>query len=208
VNRGVVEINVFTDKGAGAILEIIEKEEIDILINNAWDVNDNFSSLFYTSVLLGACKCSIVININSSAAVVNDKSDYAIAKRNLAQTSSGFKDVYIKNGKRVIDIFPGAMKTDMTKGRPGYHNFINPRAVGAALGNGGHCCLYIGNQTKATVRYNKFSGADVGELIVKATLQTANALDASQCIVSHNIIDDGRMIIKGISNLKVSLIIT
>ncbi len=73
----------------------------------------------------------LVININSlaGAAGAGGESIYCASKHGLSGFSKALQFDGTKDNVRVINVYLGAMKTEMSKGRIGWENFIDPVEV-------------------------------------------------------------------------------
>jgi len=137
---------------------IAEKGGVDILINNAGvylnkpflettmdefrEVFEiNFMSVVYLTHSLMPIMASngsgLIININSLAGKSgsNGESAYCASKHALRGFSSSIQFDATKYGIRVIDVYLGAVQTDMTKGRKDQEKFILPEDVAKSIFN-------------------------------------------------------------------------
>ena len=73
----------------------------------------------------------IVVNINSLAGQAggNGEAAYAASKHGLAGFSKALQYDGTRDNVRVINMFLGALRTDMTRGRPDHDKFIDPFEV-------------------------------------------------------------------------------
>lgn len=72
--------------------------------------------------------CGIIININSLAGIYPSKNEsiYSATKFGLRGFSKSLQLEAIGTGVKVVDLYPGAIKTRITKDRSNYENFIDP----------------------------------------------------------------------------------
>jgi len=79
----------------------------------------------------------LIININSLAGKSgsNGESAYCASKHALRGFSSSIQFDATKYGIRVIDVYLGAVQTDMTKGRKDQEKFILPEDVAKSIFN-------------------------------------------------------------------------
>jgi len=114
-NAGVYYSGPFENMANGQIEEIIETNLL--------------APIFLIKKLLPALKKSngLVININSIAGKIPAKHEavYSASKHGLR----GFGQSLRFEGVRVLDIYPGAMQTDMAKTRPNFDKLIYPADV-------------------------------------------------------------------------------
>lgn len=73
--------------------------------------------------------CGIIININSLAGIYPSKNEsiYSATKFGLKGFSKSLQLEAIGTGVKIVDLYPGAIKTRMTKDRANYENFIDPQ---------------------------------------------------------------------------------
>lgn len=131
------------------LVEATEKNDIDILINNAgiycqgslketsidayWEiikVNLMAQINLIKSIwpIFVKKQSGLIININSTAGKYgsNGESAYCASKHGLRGFSSSLRREAGENGIRIIDVYLGAMKTDMSKHRQDWDNLIEP----------------------------------------------------------------------------------
>jgi len=138
----------------GELQVAARKYEADILINNAGLYNgtarDIISVNLMAPILLTRAiyplmvrrGSGLIVNINSLAGKTFNDSEavYCASKWGLRGFMGSFKYEARKHGVNVLDVYLGAMKTDATKGRPGWENFIDPddaaRQIVALCGDG------------------------------------------------------------------------
>jgi len=79
----------------------------------------------------------LIININSIAALqpAPGETIYSSTKHALKGFSQSLQVESIGKNVRIVDIFPGAMKTDMTRSRENYSTLIDPREVASRVGD-------------------------------------------------------------------------
>ncbi len=132
------------------LVEIVSRKGIDILINNAGVyLKEEFSEvpcnkyreiietnliapIFLTNTILPIFKkkkSGLIVNINSIAGKVGSKGEsaYCASKFGLRGFSESIKYEASQNGIIIIDVYLGAMKTDMTKGRKDWDKLIDPK---------------------------------------------------------------------------------
>jgi short-subunit dehydrogenase len=129
--------------------------DVDILINNAGvrfakpfselsedeireTIDTNLMApILLTKALWTALKKNkgLVVNINSLAGKTggNGETAYCASKHGLAGFSSALQFDATKDGIRVIDVFVGAMQTNMTKERKDYEKLIYPKDVAETI---------------------------------------------------------------------------
>lgn len=153
----IVNGDLVLDGEIQKLASVAERRDIDILINNAGIYcNKPFSEMseddfretiktnllapmFLTRALWPALKkkSGLIININSHAGKsgTNGETAYCASKHGLRGFSSALQFDATKDGIRIIDVFLGAMKTDMTKGRENFDKLINPAEAAKAIFN-------------------------------------------------------------------------
>jgi short-subunit dehydrogenase len=79
----------------------------------------------------------LIINVNSIAGIqpAPNESIYSATKYALKGFSQSLQIESIGKNVRIVDIFPGAMKTDMTRDRENYDTLINPAEVANRIRN-------------------------------------------------------------------------
>jgi short-subunit dehydrogenase len=72
-----------------------------------------------------------IVNINSLAGITPSANEtvYAAAKHGFRGFSKSLQLEAIGTGIEIIDVFPGAMKTQMTKDRPNHDQLMDPAEV-------------------------------------------------------------------------------
>lgn len=82
-------------------------------------------------------KSGLIININSHAGRhgVDGESVYCASKHGLSGFSNSLKYEINKYGIKILDVYLGAMKTDMTKLRSDWDNLISPKDAAKAIFN-------------------------------------------------------------------------
>jgi short-subunit dehydrogenase len=137
---------------------IIKEKDVDIIINNAaiyknnqlneTDIDD-FHRIFEVNLLVPIKlikaiwpifqkkQSGLIININSVAGKRGSSGElaYCASKFGLRGFSESLKCEAKKHGIRIIDVYPGAMKTDMSIHRPDYDNLICPCEVAKTIYN-------------------------------------------------------------------------
>jgi short-subunit dehydrogenase len=80
-------------------------------------------------------KSGLIVNINSTAGKhgMAKESVYCAGKHGLRGFSQALGQEVAKDGIKILDVFPGAMKTDMTKNRPDWENLMEPSEVAMAI---------------------------------------------------------------------------
>jgi short-subunit dehydrogenase len=135
-----------------------EKRDIDILINNAGqyfsksleetkedEIKRIFEINFFSIVklikkilpLFENKKSGLIININSLAGKNGSKGEsfYSATKHALKGFSDSFKQEVLEKGIRVLDVYLGAISTDMTKNRKDHEFFIDPDEAASVIFN-------------------------------------------------------------------------
>lgn len=79
----------------------------------------------------------LIINVNSIAGMqpAPEETIYSATKYALKGFSQSLQIESIGKNIKIVDIFPGAMKTDMTKSRENYSTLIDPREVSKRICN-------------------------------------------------------------------------
>ena len=118
--------------------EDLKEKNIGIVVNNAFDKSRPITAGCSQVLLLNTAieyfqESSIegiILNINSIAAIdrVLD-SDYCIAKQFLMDASKSKKKQAYAFGITIIDVYPGAIKTDWTKDRVDWDDLIDPKEL-------------------------------------------------------------------------------
>lgn len=131
--------------------------DIDILINNAGiyinkpfaeTTEDDFREIIdinlLTPILLTKAlwptlkkNSGLVININSMAGKQGGQGEtaYCASKHGLRGFSSALQFDATRDGIRIIDVFLGAMQTDMAKGRKNFDKLISPSEIAKVIFN-------------------------------------------------------------------------
>jgi short-subunit dehydrogenase len=151
VGLGYEEIkgDIIAAQTLSRLAEVAKQQDIDILINNAGiylnkallttpdiDIRNVLEVNLIAPMLLTRRilpifqkkKSGLVININSVAGKSWGKGEtaYCASKFGLRGFSQCLQYEVEKDNIRVIDVFLGAMKTDMTKNRSDFENLIDP----------------------------------------------------------------------------------
>jgi short-subunit dehydrogenase len=137
--------------GLDAIKKLFHVRNVDVLINNAAvnpelgrgsatiDVNDvdaivstNTSSaikLCYNAFESFRGRGGIIINISSVAGLRGSSREpiYAASKFGLRGFSESVKEEWLKEGIKMIDVYPGALSTGMSAQRPDAKDLIDPQ---------------------------------------------------------------------------------
>lgn len=117
---------------SGPIEQISDDEIVDVL-----NINLTGSVLLLKKVYTYFKKknCGLIININSLAGKTPaaNESAYCASKFGLHGFSKSMQLEAIGTGIRVVDLYPGAIKTRMTKHRPNYENLIDPNDVSSLI---------------------------------------------------------------------------
>lgn len=113
---------------------------VGIVINNAFDKENSVQSgdaqlrVLRTAVdYFQKRGCGVIVNINSVAAINDEYTDYAISKKDLREYSLSIKKDANEHGITIIDVYPGAIKTEWTKGRPDWNNLIDPQELASFI---------------------------------------------------------------------------
>jgi len=79
----------------------------------------------------------LIINVNSIAGMqpAPEETIYSATKHALKGFSQSLQIESIGKNIKIVDIFPGAMKTDMTKNRENYNTLIDPHEVSTRVCN-------------------------------------------------------------------------
>lgn len=148
-NCSIVIGDITKDETIERLASEAKKRNIDILINNAGyyfnknfiETNDEeirkiFEINFFSGIRLirkifpifENKKSGSIININSLAGKYGTKGEsiYSATKFALKGFSDSFKQEILEKGIRVLDVYLGAIATDMTKDRKDHEYFINP----------------------------------------------------------------------------------
>jgi short-subunit dehydrogenase len=156
-----------------------EKRDIEVLINNAGyylnkpveesddeEIRKIFEINFFSIVNLTRKiipifknkKSGLIININSLAGKLGSKQEsfYSASKHALKGFSDSIKQEILEKGIRVLDVYLGAMSTEMTKNRKDYDFFINPNEAAGVIFNAinDKSSLYISEMDIRRRRYN------------------------------------------------------
>ena len=122
-------INVFVNSAAtyceGSIEEIDDEEIEKTILTN---LTSQILILKRVYSYFKSKRCGIIININSLAGIYPSKNEsiYSATKFGLKGFSKSLQLEAIGTGIKIIDLYPGAIKTRMTKDRSNYENFIDP----------------------------------------------------------------------------------
>lgn len=134
----------------------LEKNNIDVFINNAGAYlngpieevsDDQIIDLINVNLLSPILllkkvfryfrqkNSGLIININSLAGKTPtaNESVYCASKFGLQGFSKSIQLEAIGTGIRVVDLYPGAIKTRMTMHRPNYHNLIDPNDISSLI---------------------------------------------------------------------------
>lgn len=132
------------------------KNEIDVLINNAGvyqqgepgNINPADLDLVIGTNLIAPIRLALlvypimvakgkglIVNINSLAGKsFNDReAAYCASKHGLRGFMGSFRHEARKHGVGVLDVYLGAMQTDMTLGRPGHNDMMDPDDVAEVI---------------------------------------------------------------------------
>lgn len=152
----VIEGDLTDKKTIEALAEAAKARNLDVLINNAGvylakditDVDDDelrevietnlIAPMLLSKKIFGPffqSKSGIVININSTAGKTpaDKESVYCASKHGLRGFSTSSQRVGTDNNVRIIDIYLGAMQTDMTAKREDFSKLIAPDEVADAI---------------------------------------------------------------------------
>jgi len=144
VEQAVKEWNVECDVVAGhlaenrtieKLAEIAQEKRIEVLINNAGFYSKNPIAEVRIKRMSWMFKSEwggVIININSIAGKEPNFIEpvYCASKHGLRGFTSSLQ---WHSNVRVIDVYPGAMKTDMTKGREDFNDLIEPDEVASVI---------------------------------------------------------------------------
>lgn len=146
-DRGVIAETVLGDIREADTIQRLweagEKHRIDILINNAGIYDGPLVDIIAINLLaplvltqgiypmMKRRKSGLIVNINSLAGkTFNDKeAAYCASKWGLRGYMGSLRYAARQHGIGVLDIYPGAMQTDMTLDRPGYDDMMDPDEV-------------------------------------------------------------------------------
>jgi len=154
VKCSTIAADIRDNNGLKMLKDILQECKVDILINNS-GINPELSSggittkiedinnilLTNTSAIIALCNSAfehfitrgggIIININSVAGLNGSSHEavYAASKFGLRGFSESVKDVWLKKGVRIIDIYPGAIATGMSSNRLDMNSLINPQEL-------------------------------------------------------------------------------
>ena len=135
--------NLNDTKSFYSISQFFDTKNIDILINNV-SINDGeVETVFYTNTISTIKLCNIafkhfisgsggsIININSVAGLKGNEHEalYSASKFALRGFSESVKESWLKQGVKMIDIYPGAIATGMSSKRADFHNLIDPKEL-------------------------------------------------------------------------------
>jgi NADP-dependent 3-hydroxy acid dehydrogenase YdfG len=145
-------------EGIDAVISVLREKNVDVLVNNAAvnpelkngapindfeDIDDvaeaNMSSviaLCYAAFSLCAPKNDgIIVNINSVAGLRGSSHEamYAASKFGLRGFSESVKEDWLKQGVKMIDVYPGAIGAGMSGGRPDVRKLIDPQELAEFL---------------------------------------------------------------------------
>ena len=132
--------------------DIAREKDIDILINNAAVyMNEEISDMTFEDFrkvidinliapmllaynlfpLFKRKRSGLIVNINSMAGKTGSDGEtaYCASKHGLRGFAKALQFDATRHNIRVVDIYPGAMKTAMTKGRKDWEKFIDPLDV-------------------------------------------------------------------------------
>lgn len=138
-----------------ALVDAMNHWAIDVLINNAaiYDKDaflnksmDDLRAMLETNLVAPAnlirrawhllkAKKGLIININSLAGKQGSDGEaiYCASKFGLRGLSDSLQIEASKDGIGILDVYIGAMKTDMTKHRPDWDKLIEPREVASLI---------------------------------------------------------------------------
>lgn len=145
-------------EGLAAVLSALRTQNVDVLINNAGinpethrrgtpsDMND-IDAIVSTNTSSAIALCfgafahftsrggGDIININSSSGLVGSSYEpvYAASKFGLRGFSESVKEAWLKQGVRMIDVYPGAIATGTSLWRPNFHDLIDPQELAEFL---------------------------------------------------------------------------
>lgn len=144
--------DITADYTISQLVDVAEKKDIDILINNAaMYVNREIACLSSATIkkiintnlvapmiltqkifqLFQRKQSGLIININSMAGKAGGDGEtaYCAGKHGLSGFSKALQFDATRHNIRVIDVYPGAMKTGMTLGRKDREKFSDPNEV-------------------------------------------------------------------------------
>ncbi len=155
--KGVRCVSVVADlqtkKGLNIAQSTLRKYDVNVLINNAGvnpelkkgalgnakNIGEIISVNTSSAIALSREAFSyfakrgggVIININSSAGLRGSAHEavYAASKFGLRGFSESVKEIWLKQGVRMIDIYSGALATGMSSGRWDKNELINPREL-------------------------------------------------------------------------------
>ena len=142
--------------------DIAREKDIDILVNNAGVyMNEKIEDMTFTDFrkvidinltapmlltydlfpLFKRKQSGLIININSIAGKSGGDGEtaYCASKYGLSGFSKALRFDAVRNNIRVVDIYPGGMKTDMSNCRKNQSKFMDPWEVARFIFN--TCCL-------------------------------------------------------------------
>ena len=149
VKCDIVQGDIRLDDTIFQLTHIAREKDIDTLINNAAvymneEINDMIFEDFRKVIdinliapmllaynlfpLFKRKQSGLIVNINSMAGKTGSDGEtaYCASKHGLSGFAKALQFDATRNNIRVVDIYPGAMKTDMTKGRKDWEKFIDP----------------------------------------------------------------------------------
>lgn len=151
----VVAGDVTSELTRGELVEAVEETGLDLLIHNAgvrpdngWyelsgkEVSNTISTNLIAPILLTAClwlslKASQgqIVFINSLAGKQGGKDEtiYSASKFGLRGFAQALQFDGAQDGVRVMSVFPGAMKTQMTALRPDYEKLIDTEEMATTI---------------------------------------------------------------------------
>lgn len=144
--------DITMDYTISLLTDIAEKRDIDVLINNAaMYINREITCLSPAMIrkvvntnliapmiltkklfqLFQRKQSGLIVNINSSAGKAGGDGEtaYCASKHGLSGFSKALQFDATCHNIRVVDVYPGAMKTGMTLGRDGREKFSDPNEV-------------------------------------------------------------------------------
>lgn len=117
---------------SGSIEQVSDEEIVDVL-----NVNLTSSVLLLKKVYsyFKQKNSGLIVNINSLAGKTPaaNESVYCASKFGLHGFSKSMQLEAIGTGIRIVDLYPGAIKTRMTKHRPNYENLMDPNDVSSLI---------------------------------------------------------------------------
>ena len=152
----IISGDICKESTISQIAAMAEDRDLDILINNAaMYINREFvctaPSVFRKVIetnliapillthrlfpVFQRKQSGIVININSLAGKIGSEGEvaYCASKHGLSGFSKAIQFDATRYNIRVLNIYLGAMKTDMSKGRIGWNNFMSPLDTASML---------------------------------------------------------------------------